>query len=208
MLARWRIFPFVLACVLIVCGGGGGSSGSGAAIAQTTQAASAAGEIHRNPSASSASNVSGPSATRVATSLAGVLALIVILFMAARKFLPRGAFANHVAGSGNGAIHVLARTAISSKQRIILLQVGRRILIVADGGPSLTTLAEIDDPAEAAALIAQLQSEKPGGSFSSALTGAMDRFRSAQKRDEPQPDLSSMREEIEGLAKRVRGMAR
>ena len=215
MLARWRIFPFVLACVLIVCGGGGGSSGSGAVIAQTTQTTqttqpvTAAGRIHRNPSASSsASNVSGPSATRVATSLAGVLALIVILFMAARKLLPRGAFANRVAGSGNGAIHVLARTAISSKQRIILLQVGRRILVVADGGPSLTTLAEINDPAEAAALIAQLQSEKSGDSFSSALTGAMDRFRSAQKRDEPQPDLSSMREEIEGLAKRVRGMAR
>ena len=209
MLARWRIFPFVFACVLIVCGGGGGSTGSGAAIAQTTQPATAAGEIHRNPSASSASNVRGPSATRVATSLAGVLALIVILFMAGRRFLPRGAFAHHRGGgAGNGAIHVLARTAISVKQRIILLQVGRRILVVADGGPSLTTLAEIDDPAEAAALIAQLQSEKSAGSFSSALNGAMDQFRSAQKRDEPQPDLSSMREEIEGLAKRVRGMAR
>jgi flagellar biogenesis protein FliO len=149
----------------------------------------------------------------VATSLAGVLVLIVILFMAARKFLPRGAFAHHAAGSGSGgggggAIQVLARTAISPKQRIILLQVGRRILVVADGGPSLTTLAEIDDPAEAAALIAQLQSEKSAGSFSSALTGAMERFRSAQKRDEAQPDLSSIREEIEGLARRVRGMAR
>ena len=205
MLARWRIFPFVLACVLIVCGGGRG----GAAIVQTTQPATVAGEIHRNPSSSSASSASGPSATRVATSLAGVLALIVILFMAARKFLPRGALANYTAGSGGGAIAVLARTAISPKQRIILLQVGRRILIVADGGPSLTTLAEIDDPAEAAALIAQLQSEKSSGSFSSALNGAMDRFRSAQKRDdESQPDLNSMREEIEGLAKRVRGMAR
>jgi flagellar biogenesis protein FliO len=206
MLARWRFSSFLFTCVLLLV--------SSAAIAQTTTQ-QAAGEIRRNPSASSASNVSGPSAMRVATSLAGVLALIVILFMAARRFLPRSAFAQHAGGGGGGAIQMLARTAISPKQRILLLQVGRRILIVADGGPSLTTLAEITDAAEAAALIAQLQSEKPTGSFGAALSGAMEKFRAAQPRPEPQPsreppqpNLDSMREEIEGLAKRVRGMAR
>jgi hypothetical protein len=114
---------------------------------------------------------------------------------------------------------VLARTSISPKQRIILLQVGRRILVVADGGPSLSTLAEITDTDEAAALIAQLQSDKPGGSFTAALSNAMDRFRSAEQLEPPreapreaprdqQPSLDAMREEIEGLARRVRGMAR
>jgi flagellar biogenesis protein FliO len=202
MLARSRIFSFGLTCVLLFA--------SSAAIAQATQPA-AVGEIRRNSTASSTSNASGPSATRVAMSLAGVLALIVILFIAARRFLPRGAFAQR-AGSGGGAIQVLARTAISPKQRILLLQVGRRILVVADGGPSLNTLAEITDATEAAALIAQLQSEKLSGAFTTALGGAMEKFRTAQPQSppsrEPQPNLDAMREEIEGLAKRVRGMAR
>jgi flagellar biogenesis protein FliO len=205
MLARSRFFSFVLACVLLLV--------SSAAIAQTTTQPAAAGEIRRNSSTSSTSNTSGPSATRVATSLAVVLVLIVILFMAARRFLPRGAFAQHAGGGGGGAVQVLARTAISPKQRIMLLQVGRRILVVADGGPSLSTLAEITDAAEAAALIAQLQSEKQSGSFTAALSGAMEKFRAAQPSPphpsrEPQPNLDAMREEIEGLAKRVRGMAR
>ena len=191
MRVQWLIF--ILASILC----------AGAAAAQTTQPV--AGEIRRNSAASADSNAAGPSATRTALSLAAVLALIVILFMAGRKFLPRRMFTQQ---AGGGAIQVLARTAISPKQRIILLQVGRRILVVADGGQSLTTLAEITDADEAAALIGQLQSEKSGGSFTSALNGAMDRFRAAQERPEPQPDLSSMREEIEGLAKRVRGMAR
>jgi len=183
---------------------------AGPAGAQATQPA--AGEIRRSTAASSAANSTGPSATRVALSLGAVLALIVGLYLAGRRFLPRGAFARH---GGGGAVQVLARTAISPKQRIMLLQVGRRILVVADGGPSLATLAEITDADEAAALIAQLQSEKPGGSFSAALSNAMDRFRSAQQeppttttRELQQPSLDSMREEIEGLAKRVRGMAR
>ena len=193
---RFSWMAFILASMLF----------AGAAAAQTSQPA--AGEIRRNSSASAGSNSTGPSATRTALSLAAVLALIVILFMAGRKFLPRRMFAQQ--GGGGGAIQVLARTAISPKQRIILLQVGRRILVVADGGQSLTTLAEITDADEAAALIGQLQSEKPGGSFTSALNGAMDRFRTAQQRGggEPQPDLNSMRQEIEGLARRVRGMAR
>ena len=148
---------------------------------------------------------------RVALSLAAVLALIVGLYLASRRFLPRAAFGQHGGGAG-GAVQVLARTSISPKQRIILLQVGRRILVVADGGPNLATLAEITDADEAAALIAQLQSEKPGGSFSAALSNAMDRFRSAQRQpacnSPQQPSLDAVREEIEGLAKRVRGMAR
>jgi flagellar biogenesis protein FliO len=194
MRVRWLIF--ILALVAITQAG----------VAQTTQPA--AGEIRRNSAAAAGSNAAGPSATRTALSLAAVLALIVILFLAGRKFLPRRMFAQQGGGGGGGAIQVLARTAISPKQRIILLQVGRRILVVADGGPNLTTLAEITDPGEAAALIGQLQSEKPSGSFTSALNGAMDRFRTAQERPEPRSDLNSMREEIEGLAKRVRGMAR
>ena len=168
--------------------------------------------IRRDASATSvATDRSGPSATRVALSLAAVLGLIVVLAIVAKKLVPRGRFAG--VGQGGGAIHVLVRTAISPKQKIILIQVGRRILVVADSaGQNLSTLCEIADFDEAAALIAQLQTEKGGNSFSAALNDAMERFRSAQA-DAPaapsaRPNLDSMREEIEGLAARVRGMAR
>ena len=151
----------------------------------------------------------GPSATRVALSLGAVLTLIVLLFLAGRRFLPRGAFAQQ---SGGGAVQVLSRTTIAPRQRVTLLQVGRRILVIADGGASVSTLCEITDADEVAALLAQLQSERQGGSFTAALSGAMERFRAAQASSsadaEPRPDLDSMRQEIEGLAQRVRGMAR
>ena len=182
---------FVLASLLL----------ANAAIAQATQP----NEIRRDASQSVAANSTAPSATRVALSLVAVLALVVVLFLVAKRFLPRGAFAQQA----GGAVQVLARTAISPKQRVILLQVGRRILVVADGGQALTTLSEIKDSDEAAALIAQLQTERSSGSFTAALNSAMEKFRSAQSSAaEPQPDIDSMREEIEGMAQRVRGMAR
>ena len=202
MRAGWSVFV-VLAIALLI--------GGGVARAQTTQPA---GEIRRGAAATSTSNAGGPSATRVALSLAAVLGLIVILFLAGRRFLPRGSVGPQ---AGGGAVQVLARTAISAKQRITLLQVGRRILVVADGagsGGTLSTLCEITDADEAAALIAQLQSDRGGNSFSSALNSAMERFRSAERQPPPppsresQPSIDAMREEIEGLAKRVRGMAR
>lgn len=181
--------------------------------AQSTQPASGAGDVIRRADSSAGSTkTAGPSATRVALSLAAVLGLIVLLAVAGKRFLPRGALGG-VRQSG-GAVQVLARTAISPKQRVVLLQVGRRILVVADGGANLNTLCEITDADEAAALIAQLQSEKSSGSFGAALSSAMDKFRAAQAEPpretqrEPQPSLDSMRQEIEGLAQRVRGMAR
>jgi flagellar biogenesis protein FliO len=187
--------------------------------AQTTQPAAAAQPpqqlIRRDAvtgvTGATAANPSGPSAARVALSLGAVLTLILGLFLAGRRFLPRSAFRQN---GGGGAVQVLARTPITPKQRIVLVQVGRRILVVADAGPNLTTLCEITDADEAAALIAQLQSERGGGSFSAALNNAMERFRSAQapRNDaparEPRLDLDSMRQELEGLARRVRGMAR
>ena len=211
MRAGWSVVILAIALLPLIGGGGGVAS------AQTTQPA---GEIRRVGASPAASNPAGPSATRVALSLGAVLGVIVIVFAAGRRFLPRGSFGQSGigggGGGGGGAVQVLARTAISPRQRIVLIQVGRRILVVADGGgtASLNTLCEITDADEAAALIAQLQSERGGNSFAAALNSAMDRFRTADREAPPppsresHPSLDAMREEIEGLAKRVRGMAR
>jgi flagellar biogenesis protein FliO len=183
-------------------------------LAQATQPANSGEIIRRDPgtTASGGSLNSGPSATRVALSLAGVLALIVVLAVVAKKIVPRGKFGGGVS-SGDGAIHVLARTALGPKQRVVLLQVGRKILVLGDcDGHPLSTLCEIGDFDEAAALISQLQADGGSKSFTAALESAMERFRAAE-RDAAEPRRSSesidaMRQEIEGLAQRVRGMAR
>jgi flagellar protein FliO/FliZ len=197
--------------------------GANLCLAQATQPANAAnaggagGEIIRRESAAAGGGSvnTGPSATRVALSLAAVLALIVILAIVLKKLAPRGSGG---IPNGGGAIHVLARAAISPKQRIVLLQVGRKILVLGDcDGHALSTLCEIGDFDEAAALIGQLQTEKGSGSFTAALNSAMERFRAAEREVETRTsaahesrprDLDAMRQEIEGLAQRVRGMAR
>lgn len=216
MRAGWRVF--LVAIVLLASVAGAPAQATQPAPAQPAPPTQATEQpiIRRDAArAAIAAQSAGPSAPRVALSLGAVLALIVGLFFVGRRFLPRGAFVQQA--GGGGAVQVLSRTPVSPKQRIVLLQVGRRILVVADGGATLTTLCEITEADEAAALIDQLRSEKPGGSFGAALSGAMDRFRSAQesRREpageparEPQPDLDLMRQELEGIARRVRGMAR
>ena len=187
------------------------------------QATQPVGEIIRRDASATGATTGGSlsggtSATRVALSLAGVLALIVVLAVVATKIMPRGKFGGGGVSSGGGAIHVLARTPIGPKQRVVLLQVGRKILVLGDcDGHPLSTLCEIGEFDEAAALIGQLQAEGGSKSFSAALENAMERFRAAERdvietrrsnESRPSESIDAMRQEIEGLAERVRGMAR
>jgi flagellar biogenesis protein FliO len=179
-------------------------------IRRTTPATSAT-----QPAAKSIGNAGG--SLRVVVSLAAVLGLIVLMYWASRRLIPRGALS---AGSTR-AIQVLARAPISPRQRVLLLQVGRRILVVAEGGGGgqpLSTLCEITDPDEAAALIGQIRGEQAAGprSFASLLSSAAERFRSAespnpQAAEEPPPpadDLAATQQQLDGLTQRVRVMAR
>jgi flagellar protein FliO/FliZ len=158
-----------------------------------------------NAAATSNQASSPPGIAQVALSLTAVLGLIVLLYWASRRFLPRSAL-----GQPTRAIQVLARTAISPKQRILLLQIGRRMLVVGDSGQSLSTLCEITDPDEAAALLGQVQGEKPrttGKSFQAALDDAAQQFQPSPPKDRP-AELDAMHAELDALVQRVRGMAR
>ena len=187
-----------------------------AAGAQTSQPAS--GLIHRTGSASatqptsvrSISNSTSP--FRVLVSLGAVLGLIVLMYWASRRVLPR-----HALGGGTRTVQVLARAPLSAKHRVVLLQVGRRVLVVAEGSATqpLNTLCEITDPDEAAALIGQIRSEQSAGSksFASLLNSATERFRSAEAAP-PQPadgnvdPLAKTQQELDGLTQRVRVLTR
>lgn len=146
--------------------------------------------------------------SRVVGALAIVVALIFALRWATRWILK-------LPGSRGSirAVRVLGRTVISAKQQVMLLQVGRRIVVVGDCAGQMHPLAEITDPDEVASLLGQM-SEEPAEpkAFGNLFT------RSRRSFDEPAPapalidepdeaEVTSAREEISGLMQKVRLMS-
>lgn len=97
----------------------------------------------------------GGDATRILLSLGAVLALIFGL-----RFVGKRYFTNTTGSRSSHAVRVLTRTVIGPRQNVILLQVGKRIIVVGDCGAQMSALSQITDPDEAASLLGQIQSEK------------------------------------------------
>ena len=177
--------------------------------AQATQpAAEIENPIRRNATTTSTAGASastGFDAPRVFAALAAVIGLILVLRWGVKRLVPRGI------GNGSRAINVLARCHISHKQKILIVQIGRRLLVVGDGGQGLNTLCEISDPDESAALLAQM-GKSPATSFERVLSRAVASGDDAQ--ESPMDDgiadeeLSSARRQLNGLAEKVRVVAR
>ncbi len=109
------------------------------------------------PSAKSAAarpTADGFEVKRVLIALSIVIVLILALRWFGRKFFG-------VAGGGRSTrtIQVLSRSPLSPRQQVVLVRVGRRLLVLADSGGQMSTLSEITDPDEVAALIGQLQDD-------------------------------------------------
>lgn len=112
-------------------------------------------------------NASGFDLPRVA----GALAIVLALIFALRWILRRSMSATLQPGATN-AVQVLSRSPLSPRQQLLLLRVGRRLLVVSDCNGQLSSLSEISDPDEVAALVGQLRDEKrtsPSGSFGNLL---------------------------------------
>jgi flagellar biogenesis protein FliO len=141
---------------------------------------------------------------RVALALAVVVALIFLL-----RWIAKNLFAGSSAPRANGAIRVLSRMVVSPKQQVLLLQVGRRVVVVGDSGQQMSPLSEITDPDEIAALVGQISHDhqKLGGKrFSSLFGHARDPFEDQNAPDEPEEkqDIDSARGEIAGLMEKIR----
>ncbi len=151
---------------------------------------------------------SGLDAQRVLLALTVVLGLIVVLWIAARRLFPTTA-----ARRSSSIVRVLSRSVISPKQQILLVQVGRRVIVVGDSGAQMTALAEIGEEEEVSDLVAQLDSEKPAPSraFGSLFGRARETFEQPDQTepDAPPTDLgfAHAREEIGGLIDRVKGFS-
>ncbi len=145
------------------------------------------------------------------------MALVVGLIFMLRWFGRRFFGATPVAG-GTRAVQVLSRSLVAPRQSVMLMQIGRRLLVIADNGSQLAPLSEITDPDEVASLVGQLRGEKldiAGRTFG-ALFG---RLKKDEAIDPPpadgavstsesamadQPDVSNARAELSGLMEQVR----
>jgi flagellar biogenesis protein FliO len=148
---------------------------------------------------------------RVLGALGVVIALIFLLHWASRFFFPS------VAGrSSSQIVEVLARSALTPKQQVVLIRVGRRLIVVGDSGAQMNTLCEIADPDEVASLVGQLRNDKiaAASAFSSLFGRFSRRFEVAEEPDVPplrnveqDAPVESAQSELDGLRDRVRRLS-
>ena len=89
------------------------------------------------------------------------LALVVALIFGVRFVLKRFSALGGPVGS-SGAVEVLARSALSPKERLFVVRFGRRVLLLGSAPGGLTTLSEITDAEEISNLLAAVKSSKGG----------------------------------------------
>lgn len=146
---------------------------------------------------------------RVVGSLTAVIGLIFVIRWVARRYFP-----NLASGRAPGVVRLLSRTPVTPKQHVLLVQVGKRVLVVADNGAQMSPLADISDADEVASLIGQLSArpEPAAEEFDDKLEDAKqdfdpqaDRFAPAEQ---PEAAIEPASEEIAGLMQKVRILAK
>jgi flagellar biogenesis protein FliO len=153
---------------------------------------------------------------RVGLALAIVIGLIFVMRWAGRKFFPTAA----IARSG-GAMKVMSRLVISPKQQLLMIQVGRRIVVVGDSAGQMAPVSEITDPEEIASLMGQLAEEKSQyslkgfGTLFNRAGGRFDESPAQMQRDsalsdsppeidDESPQIDDARGEISGLMEKIK----
>jgi flagellar biogenesis protein FliO len=155
-------------------------------------------------------------ATRVLLALIAVVALILILMAVAKRIFPGSAPIR-----ASAAVKVLARCPVSPKQHLLVIQFGKRLVLVGDTGSHLNPLCEISDPEEAAGILAQARDESVSAAkrfdsffglarkaFSETPAAAEEHFDDSHEIPADDPSLEATRKEIAGLADKVRDVAR
>ncbi len=107
----------------------------------------------------------------------GALLLVIALIFAMRWALRRTGNLRAAVGGGKQIIEILSRTPISARQSLLLVRVGPRVLVVG-AGESLTTLAEINDPAQVTDLMGSVEQAR-ANSLTNSFARALGQWRSS-----------------------------
>jgi flagellar biogenesis protein FliO len=154
---------------------------------------------------------------RVVTALAIVLGLVFACRWGARWMFPTAAV-----GRSSQIMKVLSRSVIAPRQQLLLIQVGRRLVLVGDCGQQMSALAEISDPDEVASLLGQLRAEPPpiesSNPFAPLLGRAQRQFDDlnvppAVDPDEEEPEFAvagvdETRGDLSGLTEKIRMLSK
>jgi flagellar biogenesis protein FliO len=159
---------------------------------------------------------------RVAISLVIVLALVFLCRWGARYLFPSASV-----GRSSQVMKVISRSVIAPKQQLLLIQVGRRLVLVGDCGMQMNALAEITDPDEVAGLLGQLRANsaadptrqsKTSNPFGNLLGRAQSQFDdlpvpAVSDTDEDGDDfiaagVEGTRGELEGLTDKIRMLSK
>jgi len=114
--------------------------------------------------------------------LLSVLALIAVIVLILKRFLPARGLLNH-----GGLMEVIARMPLSGKQNLVLVKLGQRLLLLGVAPDRINTLCIVDDPQQTAELLGELASRR-SGSMTRAFTKTFDNeagryFDSEQEQD-------------------------
>ncbi len=127
--------------------------------------------------------------------LLSVLALILVLaWVVKRSMRGRRVLA------GSGAIEVLSRTALSSKQSLVLVRMGRRLLLLGVTGDEMNTLCVVEDPDQVAMLVGEAASGRSGSMTQAFARTFVDESRAYE------PDLMEEEEENADAREPVRSL--
>lgn len=90
------------------------------------------------------------------------LAVVIGLLMAVRVMLRKGVGMGGAAGRPSGVLQILARFPIARGQSLVVLQLGRRIVLLHQSSAGMRTLSEISDPDEVANLLSRMEAGSSG----------------------------------------------
>jgi flagellar biogenesis protein FliO len=154
-------------------------------------------------------------AKRVVFALTLVLVLIFGLRWVVKRYFP------NVAGASNGIVRVLSRSPLTPKQHVLLVQVGKRVLVVADNGTQMNSLSEITDADEVAMLVGQTTARASTSvretSFDAKFDKAAENYEEKPQADVSEVAVEEMHDEralglksgeIDGLMDKVRALAK
>jgi flagellar biogenesis protein FliO len=160
-----------------------------------------------SPAASTSSTVS---MARVAAALIGVISLIFLL-----KWAGRGLLGQTPSARASGAVSVLTRSNIAPRQQIMLIQVGRRLVLVGNSGGAMNALCEIKEAEEVSELLGKVAADKTGSmarTFGTLFRKEEDKFaepavEESEGAEAEEQDVGLARQEIRGLMDKVRGLS-